>query len=32
MVLIRNIFRAIVSTVTLIFPRFRSTIIIRARK
>ena len=32
MVLIRNIFRILNETLTLIFPRFRSTIIIRARK
>lgn len=32
MVLIRNLFKVINSTVTLIFPRFRSTIIIRAAK
>jgi len=29
---LRNLFRALISTVTIIFPRFRSTIIIRARK
>ena len=32
MVLIRNLFKIINSTVTFLFPRFRSTIIIRARK
>lgn len=32
MVILRNIFRILISTITFLFPRFRSTIIIRAKK
>ena len=32
MVIVRNVFRILISTVTFYFPRFRSTIIIRAKK